>query len=167
MPRKFITVVFIIGLLFVVGCPRPPAPAPEPPPVATQTPKPTPTPTPVEVESPPANVEIVGVEFTGSGPQYDLIATVRNNGPGTAYVNGLCSWKCPAGIESSGAKQLFSGELMPERRDRQILVWTMASGTCAVPLEVECKLTVHSLINGYKAGSQTKTVAWSQAVRIP
>ena len=167
MPRKFMTFVSIMGLLFFVGCPRPPAPRPEPTPLSTQTPKPTPTPTPPEVQYPPPNVEIVRVEFTGSGPQYDLMATVRNNGPGTAYLSGSCSWKCPAGIQHSGIKQLAQGEFLPQGRELRSSIWTMASNVCAVPLEVNCRLEVHSLVDGFKPGSQVKPVERSFQVQIP
>jgi hypothetical protein len=115
------------------------------------------------VEYPPPDIQFVNVASAVNGSDYDLIATIRNNGSVDAHLTGGCSWKCPVFPETAGGATFAAGELLQKGGER---AFTMRmTNLCALPLEVNCGVEVRSWVEGEK-GSETKSVKWSGQVQM-
>ena len=166
----FMTAVSVI-LLISLGCPSPHKSSyqnNDSTPSATQAPTPSrslPSPTATaKVEYAPPQVQFINVTLTGAEPQYDLTATIRNDGPTDAHLTGGCNWKCPVFPETAGGSVFMSGELLGKGKERSF--HTMKGGKCALPLQTTCRVEVRSWVNGEK-GSETKTIEWTGQLTSP
>ena len=157
-----------IMLAAILACGPSPRPADNSTPPANReasgpTHSPTPTPT-AKVEYPPPDVQITSVDVAGNAPDYNLVVTMRNNGPTDAHLSGGCGWKCPVFPESAGASTFISGELLGKDRERSFS--STRAATCALPLQVTCKVQVRSWVDGEK-GSEPKPLEWSGQLQTP
>lgn len=127
---------------------------------------PSPVP-PISADPVPPDVRFADLHFEKEHDQYLLKVKARNNGQGTAHVNGGCTWKCPAGLILRGGAQVVSGGFIVQGGEFSYL--GIASGMCAGPpalLNLDCSFDVQGDVDG-KPGSQKKAVQWSQQVQIP
>ena len=139
---------------------------PSPQPQTPSNPPPVPMP-PLSADVVPPDVRFTELHFEKGDAQYLLKVRARNNGPGTAHVNGGCSWRCPAGtILSGGATVVSGGFIVP---GAEFSYFGIASGMCVGPpalLNLDCSMDVQGDVNG-KPGVRTSSVKWSQQLQIP
>ena len=158
----------ICSMCFVsIACrPNPPPPAAQhqhaqqP---STDTHPPGPTIKPVQPPPGPPSLAITRTEFLHAAGQYWLKATLRNNGPGTAYFSGGCTWKCPGGLTLSGGADIIQGGVLVA--GRELPYEGIASGMCAGPpaqLQTDCSLRVHA-----ENGTETALLNWSPVLPVP